>query len=226
MTKLTFALRKSTLSERGESGLMRPCETLDVGVPPVQIQIAGKQIEVGEALRTRIADGLEAGVTKYFDRAGEGHVVVSRPARDFVVDCSVHLPSGVTLQAHGEGADAYAAFETALEKMEKRVRRYHRRLKDHHQREKDAIRSEAVMESVIRTGDEDEVEVETTGEAPAIIAETDAKLQTMTVSMAVMQLELTDRPALMFRNAKHGGLNMVYRRPDGHVGWVDPGVAD
>ena len=190
----------------------------------MQIQIAGKQIEVGQALRERIADGLDAGVSKYFDRTGEAQVFVSRPGRDFVVDCSVHLPSGVTLQAHGEADDAYAAFEKALEKMEKRVRRYHRRLKDHHQRQREAIRSEAVFEGVIRSGDDDEVELpENEGEAPAIIAETDAKLPTMTVSMAVMQLELTDKAALMFRNAKHGGLNMVYKRTDGNVGWVDPG---
>ena len=192
----------------------------------MQIQIAGKQIQVGEALRERIAGGLEASVTKYFDRAGEGHVVVSKPARTFEVDCSVHLPSGVTLQAHGEGDDAYSAFEKALEKMEKRVRRYHRRLKDHHQRQKEAIRSEAVFECVIRSNEDEEAEVEDVGEAPAIIAETDTQLKTMTVSMAVMQLELMDKPALMFRNAKHGGLNMVYRRADGNVSWVDPGVAN
>ncbi len=191
----------------------------------MQVQIAGKQIDVGEALRERIAAGLEAGVSKYFDRTGEASVVVSKPVRDFVVDCSVHLPSGVTLQAHGEGSDAYAAFEAALEKIEKRVRRYHRRLKDHH-REKEALPAEAISERVIKGGDESDIEAaEDYGSAPAIIAETDAKLKTMTVSMAVMQLELMDSPAIMFRNASHGGLNMVFRRPDGNVGWVDPGVS-
>lgn len=189
---------------------------------PLQIQIAGKQIDVGDALRERIEAGLDGSVSKYFDRTGEAHVVVSKPAREFEVDCSVHLPSGVTLQAHGQGDDAYAAFEKALEKMEKRVRRYHRRLKDHH-RSKDALPAEAIAERVIQPGDEEMDAAVDLGEAPTIIAETDTKLKTMTVSMAVMQLELAEAPALMFRNASHGGLNMVFRRPDGNVGWVDPG---
>lgn len=190
----------------------------------MQVQIAGKQINLGESLRERIAAGLDAGVSKYFDKGGEAAVVVSKPARVFEVDCSVHLPSGVTLQAHGEGDDAYAAFEVALEKMEKRVRRYHRRLKDHH-RAKDVLPAELISERVIRTTDEDAEGAEELGDAPAIIAETGVKLKTMTVSMAVMQLELIDAPALMFRNASNRALNMVFRRADGNVGWVDPGEA-
>ena len=179
-------------------------------------------MDVGEALRERIAAGLEAGVSKYFDRPGEASVVVAKPTHMFEVDCSVHLPSGVTLQAHGDGADAYAAFETALDKIEKRVRRYKRRLKDHH-RDKTQLPQELIAERIIKSSeDEDD---EPAGEAPAIIAETDVRLKTMTVSMAVMQLELTDAPALMFRNASNRGLNMVFRRKDGHVGWVDPSAA-
>lgn len=188
----------------------------------MQVQITGKHIDVGAALRERIEAGLEAGVAKYFDRTGEGNVVVSRPNREFAVDCSVHLPSGVTLQAHGEGADAYAAFETALEKMEKRVRRYHRRLKDHHRDERNVLPAEAISERVIQSAPEDDAVEDDLGDAPAIIAEANAKLQTMTVSMAVMQLELIDAPALMFRNAANSELNMVFRRPDGNIGWVDP----
>ncbi len=187
----------------------------------MQVQITGKHIDVGQALRDRIEAGLDAGVSKYFDRTGEGHVVVSKPNREFAVDCSVHLPSGVTLQAHGEGADAYAAFENALEKMEKRVRRYHRRLKDHHRDERNVLPAEAAAERIIQSASDEEAD-EDAGNAPAIVAESAARLQTMTVSMAVMQLELIDAPALMFRNAAHSGLNMVFRRPDGNIGWVDP----
>ena len=190
----------------------------------MHIQIAGKQIELSDALKERIAAGLEAGVSKYFDRAGEGSVFVSRPARSFEVDCSVHLPSGVTLQAHGEADDAYGAFENALEKMEKRVRRYHRRLKDHNRDSRaNLLEAQAISERIIQSPqEEDDPEMEL-GDAPLIVAESSASLKTMTVSMAVMQLELTDSPALMFKNAANGGLNMVYRRTDGNVGWVDPG---
>jgi len=193
----------------------------------VQVQIAGKKIEVGAALQERISLGLEARVSKYFNRTGEAFVTVSKPGWAFNVDCSIHLPSGVTLQAHGEGDDGYQAFEMALDKIEKRVRRYKNRLRNH--RSKDNGAAETAYERIILPLDETEApdaDGETAshaGESPAIVAESDTKIRTMTVSMAVMQLELTDSPALMFRNASHGGLNMVYRRPDGNVGWVDPG---
>lgn len=197
----------------------------------MQVQIAGKRIDVGEALRERIAYGLEDRVSKYFDRTGEAFVTVSKPGWAFNVDCSIHLPSGVTLQAHGEAEDAYQAFEDSLEKIEKRVRRYKRRLKDHH-KNKDAIPAIEVQEQIIAPYDDNEDDDEGAsqplangelGDAPAIIAESGARIKTMTVSMAVMQLELTDTCAILFRNAKDGDLNMVYRRADGNIGWVDPG---
>lgn len=198
----------------------------------MQVQIAGKKLDVGAALQERIAYGLEDRVSKYFNRTGEAFVTVSKPGWAFYVDCSIHLPSGVTLQAHGEGDDAYLAFEQSLERIEKRVRRYKNRLRNH--RAKEVLPGETAAERVILrppTDGEDAADSESPdglngfdGEAaPAIVAESDMVLRSMTVSMAVMQLELTDSPALMFRNAAHGGLNMVYRRPDGNVGWVDPG---
>ena len=199
--------------------------------PPLQVQIAGKKIEIGAALQERIAFGLESRVSKYFNRTGEAFVTVSKPGWAFNVDCSIHLPSGVTLQAHGEGDDGYQAFEMALDKIEKRVRRYKNRLRDH--RAKDGG-SEIVLERIIlpqpeTTEDTDGLAADGldgdagVGDSPAIVAESDTRIQTMTVSMAVMQLELADSPAVLFRNAAHGRLNMVYKRPDGNVGWVDPG---
>lgn len=201
---------------------------------PMQVQIAGKKIAIGAALQERIALGLEDRVSKYFDRTGEAFVTVSKPGWSFTVDCSVHLPSGVTLQAHGEGEEAYSAFEACLDKIEKRVRRYKSRLRNH--RAKDPLPSELASERIIQSSpdldddmDDDDLDdldaldsVDSSGDAPAIVAESDTSLRTMTVSMAVMQLELGDSPALMFRNAAHGRLNMVFRRPDGNVGWVDP----
>jgi len=199
--------------------------------PPLQVQIAGKKLEIGAALQERIAAGLEERVSKYFNRTGEAFVTVSKPGWAFNVDCSIHLPSGVTLQAHGEGDDGYQAFEMALEKIEKRVRRYKNRLRSHRGRENGAngaaeIAFERIILPVDETNAPDEEGGESSaGESPAIVAESDTKIRTLTVSMAVMQLELADSPALLFRNAAHGGLNMVYRRPDGNVGWVDPGKA-
>lgn len=194
----------------------------------MQVQIAGKKLEIGSALQERIAFGLESRVSKYFTRTGEAFVTVSKPGWAFTVDCSIHLPSGVTLQAHGEGDDAYLAFEQSLDKIEKRVRRYKNRLRNH--RAKDTETPEFAAERIIlapaanEDGDEslaDGVDGEA-GDAPVIVAESDTKIQTMTVSMAVMQLELADSPAVLFRNAANSRLNMVYRRPDGNFGWVDP----
>lgn len=194
----------------------------------MQVQIAGKKIEVGAALQERISFGLENRVSKYFNRTGEAFVTVSKPGWAFNVDCSIHLPSGVTLQAHGEGDDGYQAFEMALDKIEKRVRRYKNRLRDHRSSNGSAV-AEIAAERIILPRDETNEPDEdgaldgAVGDSPAIVAESDTKIRTMTVSMAVMQLELADSPALLFRNAAHGRLNMVYRRHDGNVGWVDPG---
>lgn len=192
----------------------------------MQIQITGRHMELGEALRGRIEEGLEAAVSKYFNRTGEANVFVSQQGPFVEVDCNVHLPSGIVLQSTGKADDPYAALEVSLDKMEKRVRRYKRRLKDHHANGQPALPAQAVAEMLIQVPAEDaEDEGDTgaeNGDAPLTVAETRVQIRTMSVSEAVMQLELQDVPALMFRNASHDGLNMVYRRPDGHIGWVDP----
>ncbi len=190
----------------------------------MQIQITGKHMELGEAMRNRIEDGLEAAVAKYFNRTGEANVFVSQQGPFVEVDCNVHLPSGIVLQSTGRADDPYAALEVSLEKMEKRVRRYKRRLKDHHAAAPQPLPAEAASEILIQaqdTEESDDTGIEA-GDAPLTVAETRVSIRTMSVSEAVMQLELQDVPALMFRNAGHDGLNMVYRRPDGHIGWVDP----
>lgn len=192
----------------------------------MQIQITGRHMELGEALRGRIEEGLEAAVSKYFSRAGEANVFVSQQGPFVEVDCNVHLPSGIVLQSSGKANDPYAALEVSLEKMEKRVRRYKRRLKDHHTNGQPALPAEVAAEILIQSSDDEAEESVDTGmeigEASLTVAETKVQIRTMSVSEAVMQLELQDVPALMFRNAGHDGLNMVYRRPDGHIGWVDP----
>ena len=194
----------------------------------MQIQITGKHMDLGEALRGRIESGLEAAVSKYFNRTGDARVFVSQQGPFVEVDCNVHLPSGIILQSTGKAGDPYAALEDSLDKMEKRVRRYKRRLKDHHAGNT-TMPVEPAAESVIQVNaydaETDEELPEASDDAPLTVAETAVHIRTMSVSEAVMQLELQEVPALMFRNAGHGRLNMVYRRPDGHIGWVDPADA-
>lgn len=183
------------------------------------IQIAGRHMDVGNALQERITDGLEAAVTKYFDRSFDGSVTVEKRGHEILTDCTVHLPSGIVLQSSGNASDAYASLEDSLDKMEKRVRRYHRRLKDHHKR---APMPSEPANAFILKGPSEEETTEDKGDAPLIVAESASDVKTMSVSEAVMQLELSDTPAVLFRNVKHSGLNMVYRREDGNIGWVDP----
>ena len=193
----------------------------------MQVQVTGKHVDVGEALRTRVADELSTSIEKYFDRGGGADVVVSREGNAFKVDCAVTLASGQQLTTHGVGGDAHMAFDAALEKMSKRIRRYKNRLKDHHSQAV-AKQAESAAYFVIRQpdveeGEDDEaVDGAQTFPEPMIIAETEKPVRKMTVSMAVMELDLTEAQTIVFRNAAHGGLSVVYRRPDGNIGWIDP----
>lgn len=193
----------------------------------MRIQVAGRQMDVGEALRTRIEDELASGVGKYFSRATDAVVTVGKNGGSSVeVDCTVHLSSGISLQAQGHAGDAHSAFGDAMEKLEKRVRRYKRRLKNHHADNKSPLPAEDAASYVLAPLQEDSEAGEDAPEdnesAPLVIAETTVPVRTMTVSTAVMQLDLGESPALMFRNAANGALNVVYRRGDGNVGWIDP----
>lgn len=193
----------------------------------MKIQIAGKHMELGDSLKERIAEGLEASVRKYFDRPSEGNVTVSKRGHETQVDCQVHLPSGIVLQSHGHATDPYAALENALDKMEKRVRRYKRRLKDHHKPNRAPLPEENVQTFVITPSEEDGDDVSKDGaEMPLVVAEMAEKIKTMTVAEAVMQLELAEDPALLFKHATSGKANLVFRRADGNIGWVDPSIAD
>jgi len=189
----------------------------------MHIQFVSKGIDVSDALRERIDTRITEASAKYFSRPAEAFVVASKEGFGFKVDISLHLPSGAFLQASGEGGDAHGAAEDAAVHLEKRLRRYKRRLKDHHADTK-ADLSVLVLKSEGRTEvgeDEDDGGAEG-GDEPVIIAEQMAELKTLTVSMAVLEMDLADAPFLMFKNAANGSLNIVYRRPDGHVGWIDP----
>ena len=193
----------------------------------MQVQVTGKHVDVGEALRTRVTDELSNSIAKYFDRGGGADVVVSREGTAFKVDCAVTLASGQQLTTQGVGGDAHMAFDAAMEKMAKRIRRYKNRLKSHHGQAVAARQAESAAYFVIAATELEEDEEELDGAhqpfaEPMIIAETEKPVRSMTVSMAVMELDLTEAQTIVFRNAAHGGLSVVYRRPDGNIGWIDP----
>jgi ribosomal subunit interface protein len=197
----------------------------------MQVQVTGKHVDVGDALRMRVSDELVSSIGKYFERGGDADVVVTREGHAFKVDCVVTLASGQQLQSHGLGGDAHTAFDTALNKIETRIRRYKRRLKDHHL-SASAKQAESAAYFVIRPPeadddfdwDDEEGPSQIDGALPGamVIAETEKPIRTMTVSMAVMELDLTESQTIVFRNAAHGELSVVYRRPDGNIGWIDP----
>ena len=188
----------------------------------MRYQISGKQIDIGEALTQHVQNELGETVGKYSQRPTDAVVTFSKKAHMLVCDALVHLSTGLTVQAKGEAPEIYAAFEAARERMDKQLRRYKRRLKDHH---KD--RSEPVVYGAaglyVLPADEDEWESQDdTGLQPVIVAEMESRVPTLSVGDAVMQMELAGAPLLVFRNEKHGGVNVVHRREDGNIGWIDP----
>jgi ribosomal subunit interface protein len=197
----------------------------------MQVLVSGKHVAVGEALRERVTDEITGSIGKYFERGGDADVVVSREGHSFRVDCAVKLASGQALQSHGLGSDAHGAFDAALAKIETRIRRYKRRLKSHSAAATAKQAETTAAYFVIRDPTDDEEDIWDDGDSSQashavpsamVIAETEKQVRSMTVSMAVMELDLTESQTIVFRNAAHGGLSVVYRRPDGNIGWIDP----
>lgn len=190
----------------------------------MDVQITGKGIDLGEALQVHVRDAMNAGVHKYFERSAEAQVNFGKESNLFTTEATVHLASGVFLAANGKGQDAYAAFDAAMEKLEKRVRRYKRRLKDHHSKDRSPLPAEMASSYVLRglpNGHDDAGESEEAGDAPLVIAEAPTSLREMTVTDAVMQLDLGEAPVVVFRNAGNGALSVVHRRDDGNIGWIE-----
>ena len=185
----------------------------------MDLSINGKHVKVGEALRGHVQDNLKSAVAKYFDRAPDAAVTFSRESHLFRVDISVHAGRGMMLQGGAASADAYAAFDGALAHIAKRLRRYKRRLNDRH-RGRGADEFIPAQQYILAAEGED-ADPAPEGQ-PTIVAELPTEIATLTVSEAVMRMDLADTPAMMFRNRAHGGLNVVYRRPDGNIGWIDP----
>ncbi len=186
----------------------------------MKLQITGRNLDIGDALRTHITDRLEQIADKYFSSSISGQVTVTKQGQEFRVEGLVHVGTGIDLEAKAQSADPYGAADTALAKLEKRLRRYKRRLRDHRQQRKEPALRFAMAEQIIQADDDQTEEPETLN--PIIIAETRADLQELTVGEAVMQLDISDRSFLVFRNGGVGRINVVYRRDDGNIGWIDP----
>ena len=187
------------------------------------LKISGKNVDIGQALRSRIDQTITDAVQKFFDGGFSGNVTVMRNGRIFRTECSVHLDSGMVLEATGNDDDANASFDQALERLQKRLRRYKRRLKDRSRVQSARMITPAAAFVLTPPPEDDEL---TEDYAPAIVAETTAEVRTLSVSAAVMELDMTDAPVVVFRNSSHGGINVVYRRPDGHFGWIDPALLE
>ena len=188
----------------------------------MQIHVSGKGVEVGEALRAHIEEQIEEHVKKYIDRINSVHVVVSKEAHLFRVDITGNLGThaGFVIRSRGELQDVYAAFDEALEKVSKQLRRYKRKLTNHHKSHDEIMPSPIKGRKYVLSPEAGEHEDD--NKSGLVIAEKPTEIETLTVSQAVMKMDLQDLPALMFFNKAHGRLNVVYRRIDGNISWVDP----
>ena len=187
----------------------------------MRYQISGKQIDIGEALQVHVQNELGATLEKYAGRPTEAVVTFSKSGHEHVCETVVHLSTGLTVQAKGHAPEIYPAFEACCEKMDKQLRRYKRRLKDHHKARPEPVELLAGSSYILApTDDEDEG-----SDAPVIVAESESGIPSLSVGEAVMQMELAHAPVLVFRNEKSSGINVVYRREDGHIGWIDPRTA-
>lgn len=194
------------------------------------IRVSGKSISVGEALRARVIDRTDEVLRKYFDGNYSGHITLSKDGFGFRTDCALHLDSGITLEAESNAADAYSSADQALILIEKRLRRYKSRLKDRSARKAHA-EAVAIAEinapildapSYVIEAPDSESEDEDVGYNAVIIAEATTALKRLSVSEAVMELDLTGAAVMVFLHGGSGRVNIIYRRPDGNVGWIDP----
>lgn len=188
----------------------------------MRYKVTGKQIDIGEALQTHVRQELGGILEKYAGRPTDASVIFSRDAHEFVCEATVHLSTGLTAQAKGHDSEIYSAFDRCGEKLDKQLRRYKRRLKDHHRE-----RSQPVEllggSSYILAGSDDDGDSEPETLQPVIVAEMETNIPSLSVGEAVMQMELAGAPVLVFRNEKQAnGVNVVYRRDDGNIGWIDP----
>jgi ribosomal subunit interface protein len=195
----------------------------------MQINVSGKQVDLSDALRTRVWTGLDGIAGKFFDHAIEANVTFGRARSFFTCDINVHAGRGLTLRGEGEAGDANAAFDDAAEHIATRLRRYRRRMSDHHRALASRAKPEPGRSYVLQPEHGEAADAPANGQAPAefatVIAEAHMDIARLTVSEAVMRMDLENQPVMMFRNSATSELNVVYRRSDGNIGWIDPGAA-
>jgi ribosomal subunit interface protein len=189
----------------------------------MRYQISGRQIDIGDALQTHVQAQLGEAIAKYAGRPTDAQVVFSKNGYEFSCEATVHLSTGLTAAAKGSANEIYAAFDACCGRMEKQLRRYKRRLKDHHKDRAQPVEFGGGA-SYILAAPEDEDESSPDSLQPMIIAEMETRIPSLSVGEAVMQMELAGAPLLVFHNEKHSGVNVVYRRDDGNIGWIDPSV--
>jgi ribosomal subunit interface protein len=187
----------------------------------MSLRVSGKNMDVGEALRQKAQAHFDTTVKKYFDGGYTGHLTLEHEGAGFNAQCLVHLDTGAVLQSSAYGGDAISAYELMTENIEKRLRRYNRRLKSRRRQPngEDALEAQSYVLAL-----PDEIQDSDGDFAPTVIAETTSSLRQLSVGEAVMELDLRDREVVVFRHAGHGGLNVVYRRADGNIGWIDPAL--
>lgn len=196
----------------------------------MEITVSGKQVDLSDALRTRVSQQLDTIAGKYFDHALQAQVTFSRARSFFTCDINVHAGRGLTLRGEGEAADANSAFDDAAEHIAKRLRRYRRRVNEHSRDLAQREQPQAGRQYILRQEEEEPAEPRNGGTKQAatyatVVAEVKTEIALLTVSDAVMRMDLADQPVLMFRNSATGELNVVYRRSDGHIGWIDPAAS-
>jgi ribosomal subunit interface protein len=197
----------------------------------MQLTVTGKRLDTGDAVRQHVEAGLKSILGKYFKTAIEAHAVFSKEAHLSRADVSIHIGRGIVVNASAMASEPYAAFDAAAERVAKQLRRYKRRLRDYHAKARErSVAGERAMAYVLAPVTEEaegeepaEAEAEERGDGgPAVIAEMSTELPNLTVGEAAMRMDLADAPVLLFRNRSHGALNLVYRRADGNIGWIDP----
>lgn len=185
----------------------------------MHIQVTGKHIDVGDALRNHVEESFTASISKYSENPIDSVVTFSRRGHEFTCDASAHLSTGLVAKASAHAHDVYAAADACCDRLEKQLRRYKRRLKDHHRDRAEPITALSAPGYVLQShfDEEEPAQLE-----PIVVAEMKTQIQSLTVGEAVMQMEMADQGFLLFRNESHGGLNLVFRRDDGNIGWIDP----
>lgn len=190
------------------------------------LRVSGKNFDIGESMRQHVLDRIQSCAGKYVSGPITGHVIVDHEGAGYRADCTLHMSKGVTLHSEGRGHEPYVSVDQAADRLEKRLRRYKSRLKGHHGERPDDILHEPIIAHYTLEAPDEDVMDPTEVFHPVVVAEKTQTMPTLTVSDAVTELDFTGAHVLVFRHAGNGRVNFVYRRSDGHIGWIDPSPSE